>query len=943
MPFFSRSPKPTAPNNRSAPVNASSAPVQSQPATQSPVVSPGQLIQLQQTIGNQSVSRQHGGQAQQPPPMQRSTGGASTAPQKSPKDLRKDELNADRDLQAAAKSQQLYDGLIQQTSLHIHTFLNTDKQASSLRASLQAKAKSKVEENIDQNATAADHAKANAKLYAGEHVAEKAIVSETLKKYASETVKSKLPTSQKSLLAAKFIEGYNKTEPRPEISLPKQVIAANTQAMREAAQEAERLSSVSLVQIKKDAIDKAKQSAGFLDSGVDVGDLGKEEVEKRHGMEGSLVQAAVIDTIYSNKLYEPIKQAVVMKLGVGRGAWRRSKELNEFRQKMKDAAREQARTDIDNQLNTNALTSSKTDLDKKFTGMMAKKESHATAKGSVDKVMLTEADKITKQVLPAEGTKKQLKEAAQTSAYGIARTNITGVKVSEAALNGAEKKAIELLKTKQTDAVNVVRSITKGKTAPDTAKKSELAAGTKEQVTTDDIAGKAIKKTVEAPTLNKGLFVIGKVLDLAAPNIGDSSSFSFDLKIPVHASGAYVLFGLAGSVGREDKELTMTAEITFGAGFQTFGFDANFRAGFFLESIGTDSAGVMNLTSYGMYRQIRNISDKAADYLWGMGGKSGMQEVEEAEIWAAMIEEQELQKAGNHVDIGLTFKGEAEANAGVAEMGAALGYKFLGRFDKEALEKQSPSGFGGATDLTKLKEKAATLRRGMNVHVMEASAEAKVKLGGNDISFGLEAAGSVINNNLRSLEITASGSIPFQFGEDASEWVKIASKVATPVAGSAKNLVGFITSKVKKDKDIAAKGAGSALDTGTDLLFVVPQFEAVGKSLASKIQGDETVNDTIRGWLTGDSSASAIEQGNKIALASSLDLSIGFSKKWDKVGASKGWEIALEVSQTKSFEVEAGIVNVAVEKSKRLGKLQYEQDASGAGSISGELGGHEIG
>lgn len=94
--------------------------------------------------------------------------------------------------------------------------------------------------------------------------------------------------------------------------------------------------------------------------------------------------------------------------------------------------------------------------------MMAKKESHATSKGSVDAAMTTEAVNITKRVLPEGDIKKLLKEAAQTSAYGVARTNAPGVKVNEAALVGAEKKAIELLKSKQTEAVNAVRSITKG-------------------------------------------------------------------------------------------------------------------------------------------------------------------------------------------------------------------------------------------------------------------------------------------------------------------------------------------------------------------------------------------------------------------------------------------------------------------------------------------------
>lgn len=316
-------------------------------------MNPGQLLQLQQTAGNQSTSAQ--------------VGGAATAPQKSPKDVRKDELKADRDAQVTVKPQQLFDGLIQQTSQHIHTFLNSDKQTASLRASLQAKAKTAVEANIDQNGVAEAHEKADEKLYAAEHVAAKGIVSDTLKKYASDTVVSKLPSSQKSLLANKFIEGYNKTEARPEVPLAKQVLAANAQATREATAEAERLSNVSLAQIKKDAVDKVKQSAAFLDSSVNVGDLGKAEVENRHQMDSTLVQPAVINTVYTNKLYEPIKEAVVMKLGVGRGAWRRSKELNAFRQKMKDAAREQSRTDIDNQLDTNALTSGKTQLDKKFT------------------------------------------------------------------------------------------------------------------------------------------------------------------------------------------------------------------------------------------------------------------------------------------------------------------------------------------------------------------------------------------------------------------------------------------------------------------------------------------------------------------------------------------------------------------------------------------------
>lgn len=871
--------------------------------------------------------------------------------QKSPKEVRQDQLSADRDTQAISSAQNLYTALVKQANVDMKKFLNQDKQAASLRASLQTKAKSAVAADIDKADGLEANERADAKLYTEDLVAKDNTVSKTLEKYAKQEVDKKLPSDKEGTLKDKFISGYNKTLPKPEIPLDKQKEAAKKQADKEAAAEAARMISESHADMKKDILAKLKQGAGFLDSTVDVGDLGKKEADKRHGHVNKLVKEDDIKTIYTNKLFVPIKEAVVMKLGVGRGAWRRSKELNELRKGMKDTAWEETSTGIDKKIDENLAYNSK-DLQKKFTGMMAKTEAKAMYKGSVDKAMVAEADVIVKTVLPEDSTKKLLKEAAETSAYHVARTDIKGEKVNEAALLGASKKAIELLKLRQTEAVEKVRLLTKGDKAkgikPDAAQVAALKEKTKKQVEVDDIAGLAITKTVDAPTLSKGLVAIAKVLDLAAPNIGDSSSFNFDLKIPAHASGVYILFGFAGSVGREDKELTMAAEITFGIGFQTFGLDANFRAGIFLESIGKDSTSVMNLTSYGMYRQIRNISDRAADSLWGMGGKSGMQELEEAEVWAAMIEQQELMKKGNQVDIGLMFKGQADINAGVAEMGGALGYKNLGRFNKEAIEKLSPGNLGETTDLTKLKEKAAALGRGMTVHVIEASGEASVDLGGNKIAFGLEAAGSRINNRLRSIEIKASGSIPFQFGEDAEQAVKIISKIVTPVGGAVKNLVGVITSKMKdskvKDKDLITKGVGSALDTGTDLLFIVPQFEDVGKSLAASIKGDETINDTIRGFLTNDNNpgSSAIKQVNKVALVSSLDLSIGFSNKWNDKGVStKGWEIALEVSQTKSFEVDAGIVNVAVEKSKRLGKLQLERKG-GVNSFGAEVAGIEL-
>lgn len=91
----------------------------------------------------------------------------------------------------------------------------------------------------------------------------------------------------------------------------------------------------------------------------------------------------------------------------------------------------------------------------------------------------------------------------------------------------------------------------------------------------------------------------------------------------------------------------------------------------------------------------------------------------------------------------------------------------------------------------------------------------------------------------------------------------------------------------------------------------------------------------MRGWLTGDSSASPIETANKIATSSALDLTINFTKEWDKAGNPKEWEITFEVSEKKSLEVDAEIVKVSVEKSKRLGKLSLGSEDGFKGELLG--------
>lgn len=905
-------------------------------------------VQLQQSLGNQMLDRRLNRQNNIPDDS--AVGAASTvlsASEKTPEQQRQEEIDKERDQQAPSMAQRAYSTIRTETSSAIHMFLVKDKKTRPIRDSMKRAAISAVQSNMDKVA-GTDEQKADAKAFADSYVEKDNVVFKSLGKYAFDTIAPLIKDSRKIILEERAKAGFDEVKANTSVSIDKQISAAHKQADKYTRTKASSIIEDSVEISKNNILNQMNQDLSSLGNHIDIGDLGVSEAKLREQLDNQLVEDTTIDTMYSNKLYEPIKQAVLMKLGVGRRAWRRSKELNVFRQKMKDASRDQSNENIDNKLDHDALTSSKSDVGKKYYGMLAKTKAYSLSKTSVNTAMETEAGKITSDVLPADPTKSKLKQAAKTSAYSVARVDQSAKKkINEAALSGARTRAIAILKETQTIAVNEARKITKGdKNSPsskaDTTKQNELSTTVREQVTTDDIAGQSIKQAIEADNLNSGLAKAGKVIDLAVPTAGDSSSFEFELKIPVEQTGsAYVLFGLGAEAEREDDELAVNSQITFGAGFQTFGLDANFRVGLYIEAQGTNSTNVMNLISYGLYRHMRTISSSAADYFWGQSGKSGMSKVEEAELWAAMIEEQDLSNEDNYVDVGLIAALQAEVNAGVVEMGGSLSYKRLNRYDKDAIEDKGKAGFGDETKLDQLKEKAKNIKSGTARNVYEAAAEVGVEIGSNDVSFGLEGSVATMNGKVRELEIAASGAIPFQYGEDTAQWAQHISKWAIPIAGGCKNIISMIRGFISKDKDADTPKVGSGVDAGTDLLFTIPQFDDVGNSLAEKIQDDETINDTVRGWLTGDSSASPIEQGNKIALSSQLELSIGFSKEWDDAGAPSEWEISIEVSQTKGFEVDAGIVRVAVEKSKRLGRFSFGREVGEDISVGGGLLGIE--
>jgi hypothetical protein len=858
---------------------------------------------------------------------------APVIPRGTPLEQRKQELDAERDSSSQNLAQTAYLDIQAQVEQGLLAFLLTDKKAAGLRQSIAQTAKAKVEEEIDADLTTTDQAKADAKKFAAQTAEASDATRTTLSGYAKEVSLLQVLASSKDELVTNAKTIYNKTTPNIKVPLEVQKAKATAEAQKKVQEMARRMITEFSNKGKIAAAEKAKADVGFLNVKVEIGGAGKKELDKRHSMEDNLIEDTAVEGVFRKDLFQPIMKAVVLKFGVGRRGFRRSKELNEFRQKLKDSAREQARADIDANIDSDALMTDKGAKTKEYYAMVAKTKAVALAKVSVDSVMETEAEAIVNQVLPEDSVKGDIKHAGKTTAYTIARTNALDLgKIKTAGLTGAKAKAASMLEAKKAIAVNEARKITKGDKeadvqTPDAAKNASITADVQEQVTDDDIAGKAIKESVEADSLNTGFSKLGKLIDLATPNSGDSSSLDVEVKIPISQGGGYFLFGFGGEAEREDGELKVSTQLTFGAGFTTFGFDANFRMGLFLESQGKNTSGAMNLLSYGLYREMRSSAPAGADFFWGQGGKSGDTKLQEAEKWASMIEEQDMGD-GNYVDVGLITKVAMEANAGVAKFSAEMAYKRLKHYEKEAaVAGQTPP---------------ARVGEGETRNVLEAATEVEVKFGKDAVAFGLEGSMTFVGGSIRSLEIEASGNVPSQFGEESGEFTRIAAKIVTASIGSGKNLIGILkTLKSKEEKDKKKKVAGTLMDGASDAIFLDDNFESVGNSLVEQLQGDETVNDTIRSWIPGEKAgASAIEQANKIGLSNSLKLALSFSKEWNEAGAGGDWEIALTASQVKSMSVDAEVVAVEIEKAKRLGKIALGKK-DGVKKVSGGLAGLE--
>ncbi|MEI7024119.1 hypothetical protein [Paenibacillus sp. y28] len=845
-------------------------------------------------------------------------------------------MNAERDVKVPALVDASFADSRTKVKNNLETYLTTASKAEFIRNHVKAKAVSEIENSMTRGTA---EQRQDALKYAV--LKAEGIMLDKLRAYASEVAAAQFSDAKKIVMTAEANKAFDLVTPSlSQAAFEKQ----KTGAAADSQKKLNTLAKTLIAEAVKDAtaVITAKftpsvpgGAAGF--DHIDAGTAGTDELEQRMNLDGDLVRdIRDMETVYQTSLFNPLKNEVLLKLGVGRRAFRRSKELNQYRETLKEAARTKVRAEIDTEIaSRNGGASSSTPMRDEYLKMASKVMAHQESKILVDNVMKDEADTILERIIPKDQTVEKLTAAGKSSAYDIARKDRTQRdKIQAAGIAAAKVLAEKILKEKKEAAILEARKLTKGTkqtgtttaALPNAAKTAETIGAVEDTTKAQRVARTVIDKSIVAGDMNSGFNKVGKLIDLSTPNPGDSSALEVELKIPfASAAGGgqgYFLFGFGGEAERETGELTVNTQVTFGAGFSTFGFDVNARFGLFLEGKGKDTSSVMNLLSYGLYRNMTQISSAAAGHFWGQSGKSGDSKLVEAEKWAMMIEEQHLDDTAE-VNVGSLTKLAMEANVGVAGFSGELAYKRLSAYRKEIIAEK---GKDAAGNLLSAADRVAnnSIGSGESRRVYEAATEIEIGFGKDKVAFGVEGAMTRVGGTLRELNLELSASIPSQFGEEAGDLTQYAAKIVTAALGAGKNLTALFKKAMAAEPERAARTGGTMLDLGSDALFTGNYFDRIGASFAEQIQGDETINDTMRSWLPGqDSGASAIEQVNKIALSNALKLAASFKRQYDESGTPSEWEIAIEASQVKSLEVDAEIAKVAIEKSKRIGKVEF--------------------
>lgn len=649
-----------------------------------------------------------------------------------------------------------------------------------------------------------------------------------------------------------------------------------------------------------------------------------------------IVTDPFINKVTKNHFTEPLIAATAFRLGAVKRWGRRDKDGKQYRQDLKDAARDKAGEEIHTEVQAKPNLS---DTMKEFYEAKAQGKLYKDVKKFVDEVTFAKAETIaTALVDPHKGA---IKEQARKTLYaGIRGSKSTFEwRMKQIAAGGAVDKIEVLYPNVKQEAITQASD-----ERTDVGKKTQVKQDITDQIDAT-YTSEFVKAAIESDTIGNGWKVIAGIIDTAVPNIGGKAKLDLQLKIPVQA-GIFITFQFVGEAEREsylkkDKSaplnrhgkhpkklmelLKARVEFTTGVGGGIQGvFEAAGQFGGFMEAQANTSHQVTQLLSYAMYRKMNDYRGLAplAARIWGQGGKTrridkttgratgtNYTRGEEAELWAAMVEEQAMTDKHAYADIGLLGKAKAVGNLGVGkgELEAKLGggtrysgYMFgagTGAGDTKGKNTKSSSQI-----------KAASAGMGL----VTADLGGKIEVEGPKLQAELKGKLVAVSDPIAQQMKVLGGELEGEFqvqsisGKDAP----VQDLIAT--VGNMLAIAPNIVSQVRQRTTTAAQKVGAGIRAAEDATLagdgIAQGFE---KSFTDGMSKLPDIQDKVTGQMED-------VLGVKSALGINLKFSM-YRKKMNPSAPKMEPTIDITVVSTKGLKVDVGVFVGEIEVKQRLG------------------------
>lgn len=615
-----------------------------------------------------------------------------------------------------------------------------------------------------------------------------------------------------------------------------------------------------------------------------------------------------------------LTKKVLYKLGGARAYLRRDKEGLKMRRALKGKARARAAEDISTSIEQNQLTSGKTTTEKQFIGMKAQGHAYKAAKDVAQGAIEEYAHKI-------------VMDAVELSPLTIeVRDYVEGLhpEGGEAyLLTATAKKYLAACEQEIEDRAMVAVQTTRQ--AVTTDQDNDLTQGVETGVTTERVGETAVAKAVDAPNINVFFRSIARIMDMEVPNIGDKCKITVSGKVWVPETPFYFMATFVSDIKRE-KLIKVRGEALMGVGVGAKLWDLNVQAGVYSEVNAEDTVKAMELFSYGVYRGLKSKGlERFPNYAWSEGGKTvkldqGGKAIgkytkeEEAEMWAAMVEQSALSNDDAYAEVGWLAKAKATGGDDKIAKGEIEGmFANARRYSKKSLGKDG-SGGNVAGKANKSSSELKQANKGESRRQLQLQA----KLGSDWIGQGaVKGKFTYVYDRTKSeyewkeweLEVEGQlGGMLKNVGTDNAQQILTTVLVGIDqlFAGGgiihrflAEDSSGKSVNKGKNKTETGARATGNVLHTLGDL---APQVATIGNAI------DPSAAATIFGGVLG--------QRNHIGVNWKMTSKKASPDKWDK-----SWELNFflgKLTKIKVGEALAAEFKTDIESSHRFFQLKHD-------------------